>query len=243
VCTLLLFHRAFADTPLLVAANRDEHLERPAAPPSLRTLNNGIKLICPTDLAAGGTWLGANDRGVFSAITNRFGVPKDPARRSRGELVLNALEYATANEAARALEQLDPRRENAFHLAIADQNDGFVVVADGETLVVQTLEPGLTIITERSYAASSPRRERFIREKIGALATAPSNSELEQFLSTHDDEGFEGVCVHVPGLQYGTRSSTVFRSTKTAVSMRFAPGPPCTVSFLDVDLGAIPAQR
>lgn len=244
MCTLVLFFRAFAEAPLLIAANRDERLDRPAAPPSLRTLKNGVRVVCPTDLSAGGTWLGTNDRGLFSAITNRFGVAKDPARRSRGELVLDALLHDRAGDAAKEIAALDPKKENAFHLAIADRDEAHVVVCDGETIVHHVLEPGLTVITERSYSVHAPKRERFIREKMGSLTTVPKDRELELFLGTHDTDGFEGVCVHVPGLQYGTRSSTIFRAgaARTEVSMRFAAGPPCTVSFSPVDLGEIPTQ-
>jgi len=35
VCTLTVYFRAFDDFPLIIAANRDEHYDRPSAPPSL----------------------------------------------------------------------------------------------------------------------------------------------------------------------------------------------------------------
>ena len=68
---------------LQVAANRDEFLKRPAAPPSI--WEEGW--LAPRDLEAGGTWLGLNPRGLFVGVTNRAGVHRASDRRSRGLLV------------------------------------------------------------------------------------------------------------------------------------------------------------
>jgi uncharacterized protein with NRDE domain len=106
MCTLLVASRVFDDTPLLVAANRDERLDRPAAPPRLFEAR-AIPVVAPVDLQAGGTWLGLSARGVFAGITNRFGVPPDPARRSRGELVFEALLGADAQAGADRIAALD----------------------------------------------------------------------------------------------------------------------------------------
>ena len=69
MCTLALYFQCFDRYPLLVAANRDEHFDRPSAPPSL--LNNRPKLIAGKDLSAGGTWLGVNEFGLMAGILNR----------------------------------------------------------------------------------------------------------------------------------------------------------------------------
>ena len=90
MCTLIVLHRCFADAELLVAANRDEYLDRPAEPPALRRWN-GRTVLAPRDVRAGGTWLGLNDAGVFAALTNRPNATPDPTRRSRGLLVVDAL--------------------------------------------------------------------------------------------------------------------------------------------------------
>lgn len=87
MCVLALFLDAFPGVPLIVAANRDESLARPSAPP--QALAPGI--VGGKDLEGGGTWLGVNDDGVFVAITNR-GVPaRTPRSYSRGLLALEAL--------------------------------------------------------------------------------------------------------------------------------------------------------
>jgi uncharacterized protein with NRDE domain len=74
--------------PLVVAANRDEHHARPAAP--ARWWDEGW--LAGRDLTAGGTWLGVTRAGRFAFVTN----VREPGRRdveapSRGTLVTRAL--------------------------------------------------------------------------------------------------------------------------------------------------------
>src|SRR5258706_13330667 len=69
VCTLALYFHCFASYPVIVAANRDEHYDRPTAPPAL--LNDEPAMIAGKDLRAGGTWLGVNEYGLAVGILNR----------------------------------------------------------------------------------------------------------------------------------------------------------------------------
>ncbi|HVL58841.1 MAG TPA: NRDE family protein [Burkholderiaceae bacterium] len=71
---------------LVVAANRDEHHERPTAP--LHWWTESAELAGGRDLQAGGTWLGATRSGRFAALTNlRSPQPRLAGSPSRGELV------------------------------------------------------------------------------------------------------------------------------------------------------------
>ena len=82
-----------AGAPLVVAANRDEYLDRPAEGPALRQLASG-RVLASRDARAGGTWLGLSETGLFAALTNRPCPEPDPQRRSRGLLVHDALAAA-----------------------------------------------------------------------------------------------------------------------------------------------------
>ncbi|HXF76911.1 MAG TPA: NRDE family protein, partial [Methylomirabilota bacterium] len=35
MCTLAIYFRVFDDYPIILAANRDEHFDRPSAPPAI----------------------------------------------------------------------------------------------------------------------------------------------------------------------------------------------------------------
>src|SRR5438132_5679988 len=110
MCTLVIAFRARADAPLIVAANRDELYARPSAPPRLEP--GPPRALLPLDLRQGGTWLGLNEHGLFVGITNRAGGTKDPARKSRGLLVREALHARSARGLHAAMGQLDPQRHN-----------------------------------------------------------------------------------------------------------------------------------
>ncbi len=90
MCLILLSFRTHRHFPLVVAANRDEHYNRPAAPAGF--WEDNPEVYGGRDLEKGGTWMGFNRNGRFAAITNfRQGQPGAIAPRSRGELVSNFL--------------------------------------------------------------------------------------------------------------------------------------------------------
>src|SRR5206468_7634998 len=100
VCTLAAFVRVFPTHPLVVAANRDEYLARPATAPLLLR-DAAPRAFGGRDLTAGGTWLGVGEAGLVAGMLNRRGATApDPACRSRGQLCLDLLGCATAADAA-----------------------------------------------------------------------------------------------------------------------------------------------
>jgi uncharacterized protein with NRDE domain len=171
VCTLILATRVWPEAPLVVAANRDEALDRPSGPPRRYPLGER-SVLAPEDKVGGGTWLGVNDQGLFVGITNRFGLPKDPARRSRGRLVEEALGYQSAAEAFEGLDQLSPLKENGFHLVLADRQAAFLIYNDGAQIHRTSIPAGLLVVTERSFDAGPTRRTSNIAKELN-LMTGP----------------------------------------------------------------------
>jgi hypothetical protein len=125
MCTVVLLRRPGLRWPLLLAANRDELRSRPWRAPG-RHWPDRPDVIAGLDEEAGGSWLGVNDHGVVAAVLNRVGT-LGPAtgKRSRGELVLEALDHADAAAAAAALADLDPTAYRPFNLVVADNRDAF----------------------------------------------------------------------------------------------------------------------
>ena len=237
MCTLLLATGLWPEAPLVVAANRDERLDRPAAPPSL-WLDGPLPLLAPRDLEAGGTWLGLNGAGVFAGLTNRFGKPPDRVRRSRGEIVVRALEAPDALTAFAAMGALDPEAYNPFHLVVADRRGAGLVWSDGAALFADTLAPGVHFVTERSFGAAASGRHDLLSDGARALAAGPCPSQetLAGLLTTHADFGLDGVCVHLGGRPYGTRSSTLLwqGAAPDADRLLYADGPPCRTPYEDL---------
>jgi hypothetical protein len=125
MCTLVLLRRPGTAWPLVLAANRDELASRPARPPA-RHWPDRAEVVAGLDVQAGGSWLGINDHGVVAGVLNRTGtLGPEAGKRSRGELVLEALDHADAAAAAQALSGLDPDAYRPFNLVIADNRDAF----------------------------------------------------------------------------------------------------------------------
>ncbi len=235
MCTLVVATRVWNATPLLVAANRDEQLLRPAQTPTIRD-DGPIRRLMPRDLQAGGTWIGLNAAGVFAAITNRFGVPPDPAKASRGGLVERALTAPSAARGAAAVADLDAKGYNPFHLVVADRAGAHIVWSDTERLHRLTVPPGVTIVSERSFGAAESGREAYLAGRALDAGPEPSFDALHTLMATHRDPTFDGACVHWDEHDYGTRTTTLVRlgAADDDVSYQFTDGPPCVTSRTDL---------
>lgn len=118
MCTLVLLRRPDHDWPLIVGANRDEMVDRPSRAPG-RHWPDRPEILGGLDVLSGGSWLAMNDHGLVAAVLNRRGSLGPAAgKRSRGELVLEALDHADASAAAWALADLDPGAYRSFNLSL-----------------------------------------------------------------------------------------------------------------------------
>ncbi|MBV8119457.1 MAG: NRDE family protein [Alphaproteobacteria bacterium] len=159
MCTLVILRRPAHRWPVLIGANRDEMIDRRWQAPA-RHWPDRPEVVGGFDLLAGGSWLGVNDWGVVAAVLNRTGsLGPAPGRRSRGELVLEALDHADAVEAAQALSYLDPDAYRTFNLIIADEKDGFWLRhAGGRRVGVRPLKDGLSLIAAGDVDDPGSRR-------------------------------------------------------------------------------------
>ena len=233
MCTLIAAFHVFPRWPLVIAANRDEHLDRASSPP--RIWPGNPRFVAPRDDVAGGTWLGLNERGLFVGVTNRFGVPRDERRESRGKLVLEALAAPSARVLHERLAALSPNRFNAFHLFYADRFGAYVTWCDGKEVDQAVLASEVHIVTERSLGGDDHARTELIRSKWRELDPITADEQdVAKLLRLHASNPIGGTCIHAPGLNYGTRSSTIlFLSDPFADSrLFFADGNPCTEAYV-----------
>ncbi|MEN8159584.1 MAG: NRDE family protein [Myxococcota bacterium] len=236
MCTLIVLHRCFPDAELLVAANRDEYLERPAEGPELRSWQ-GRTVLAPRDTRAGGTWLGMNDTGVFAALTNRPNPTPDPSRRSRGLLVADALAAGSAAEASARLAELPARTYNPFNLVVCDREDAFVIVYE-EKPAARRLAAGAHVIGNGDPNSSRHPKVARLQGEVRPLVAGSSDQALEALgavCRSHRGGAnpLEDTCIHTD--RYGTRSSTLLRwgSRPEAHAFHFADGAPCERPYQD----------
>jgi uncharacterized protein with NRDE domain len=257
VCLLVVAFRLFPDTPLLIGANRDEFLNRPAVPMTVLR-DEGPRVLGGRDEQSGGTWLAVNERGVFAGLTNQpRAAGRDASRRTRGELPLALVAQSDA-----------PRGVDDFltHHRPVDYNGSWLLTGDRDSLfsidftglvepVAVALAPGLHVLENRPLGAPSPKAERVATALERATDAGSALSALRRVLGDHteaepggpaDAEGPDGPgatpkprssanCVHLG--EYGTRSSCLIRygtDPSRPPQIWVADGPPCTAPFVDV---------
>ncbi len=173
MCLLVVVSRLDPAAPLVIGANRDERLDRPAqAMTVLRTADP--RILGGRDEEAGGTWLAVNEHGVVAGLTNRPSPEgRDPAKRSRGELPLALAQH---RDAASAVEEFVATRRPA------DYNPAWLLVGDRDSLYsldmtgsgddppgVETLGPGVHILENNPLHADSSKA-RHVRGLLGDVA-------------------------------------------------------------------------
>ena len=236
MCTLIALHRCVPGLPLVVAANRDEYLDRPAEGPALRTGAAGA-LVAPLDCREGGTWLGVGPTGTFAGITNRPCAQRDPERRSRGHLVMDVLAEPDAHAAARALERVSAGAYNPFNLLVADGDNAFVAVYENE-VKVRALTPGIHVVGNADpNDRQVPKVARLLLESGRARELAPASVTDALAAVCRGHRGFADplaeTCIHTPA--YGTRSSALlsYSAPQRPDRLHFAAGPPCETPYDD----------
>jgi uncharacterized protein with NRDE domain len=92
MCLILFAYKVHPKYKLMVAANRDEFYQRPTAP--VHFWEDDSEILAGRDLEKMGSWMGITKSGRFAALTN-YRDPQEATegKRSRGELVANALQY------------------------------------------------------------------------------------------------------------------------------------------------------
>ena len=220
MCTLVLLLRP--GEALAVSGNRNELLSRPASGPRI---DHGV--FAPRDEAAHGTWLGLNRHGLFACVTNRHGAMLDARRRSRGLLVRDALQAASARALHQQLSTLPGDLHNGFHLVYSDLLETFVTWGDGFRITQLRLAPNeLQVVTERSFGAGEGERETAAKN---AFANLPLDLQTwRKPMTLHAQEPLESACVHAESFGYGTRSSLQLVLRPKTAQLSWTDGHPCT---------------
>lgn len=237
MCTVLVLLRPDDPWPLLVAANRDERLDRAFDPPG-RWWPDAPGIVAGRDVLGGGSWLGVNDDGVVATIVNgmdRLGPL--PGKRSRGELVLRALRERTANAAARAIGALDAASYRGFTLLVADRRAAYAVASDERTVRIGALVPGHHMVTPDGCDVDwSPRFATHFAAFRAAAPPDPARGDWSSWtalLRHADEDDPHRAMTVVTGHAFGTVCSALIAPSAppAAPVLLFANGPPTTAPY------------
>ncbi|MGQ0834244.1 MAG: NRDE family protein [Gammaproteobacteria bacterium] len=224
MCLLVLAWQSHPRYRLIVAANRDEFHDRPAAP--LAPWDDAPQLIAGRDLRAGGAWLGVDRERRFGVVTNYRELQR-PRRSapSRGRLIPEFLSGARNAREYLAELETDAPGYSGFNLLLA-AGDGLWYASNRADSFARQLSPGIHGLANQDLDAPSPKLLRVRRRFEASIARGDEISAAELFVILADRERL-GPDEELPstGLspeweralsspfvvhgQYGTRCSTV----------------------------------
>lgn len=175
MCLLVVLHQVVPGWPLVVAANRDERLDRPATAATILQAGDP-RIVGGRDELAGGTWLAVNEHGVVAGLTNRpVEGGRDLTKRSRGELPLALAGHPDAAEAAGQLARTVPGEAyNPCWMLVGDRRSLWAVAVDRPgPPAVRRLGPGVHVLENRALDEPSPKVDR-VRALLDAVRLAGS---------------------------------------------------------------------
>jgi uncharacterized protein with NRDE domain len=255
MCTVLVLRRVHPTLPLVLAANRDEFYARPTRGPEV--LLPSPRTIGGRDEVRSGTWMGVTDGGLFVGLTNqRTSGPADATRRSRGEVVLRALETGSVDGVERLLSTLEPAEFNPFNLLYGDAERLRVAYARPQGLTRADVPEGVHVLpNDLLDHPGIPKVSRALgltrdlaglewarlSERLKAALADHALPALEEVEEPQQDSRFtrelvrqlQALCIHTPA--YGTRSSALVALQPGRVAHYLATeGAPCVSPWVDV---------
>ncbi len=248
MCSIILLSRPGHEWPILIAANRDEMHDRPWDAPA-RHWSDRPEVVAGRDILAGGSWLGVNDFGLVAGVLNRRNtLGPEAGKRSRGELVLDALDFADAVDAVDMLRELDASAYRPFNMIVADNTHAFWLRNLGSEVEAIELAPGVSMITAMDLNdPGSPRTRHFLPKWREASAPEPSSGEWQAWTSLlqsreHEAGGdvFDAMYI-VSNTGFGTVSSSLIAlpsvdHAERKPVWRFLGGRPDMQTWKEIDL-------
>jgi hypothetical protein len=242
MCTVVLLTRPDHAWPLMLAANRDERLERVwDSPAAWWPERPGV--VAGRDRSGGGTWMGVNRHRVLAAVLNRPGsLGPLPGKRSRGELPLLALAHASAATAAAAIAALDSAFWRSFNMVVADATGtAFFLrgLGAGRPEAIP-LDAGLHMVTSRDPDDFTSQRvaRHLPRFRAAPPPDADGWSAWRAILTDRSGGPAEQITV-APRAGYGTTCSSLLGLPRQGAPVWcFAPTTPDATIFRRVEMKA-----
>jgi uncharacterized protein with NRDE domain len=178
MCLLVIAWQAHPRYRLIVAANRDEYHERPAA--ALGRWAESLGILAGRDLRAGGTWLGLDRARRFGVVTNfRELQQARPAAPSRGSLIPQYL--GGAADAAGFFGELAGAADgySGFNLLLADRQ-ALWYGSNRAQPFARSLPPGVYGLSNELLDTPWPKLVR-VKSRFGQWLADPAATAADLF--------------------------------------------------------------
>ncbi|MFY0678699.1 MAG: NRDE family protein [Neptuniibacter sp.] len=239
MCLMTFAYKSHPVYSFILLANRDEFYARPSLP--MHFWNEQPDLLAGQDLEQGGTWLGINKQGKFTAVTNyRDGKTAKGDALSRGALTREYL--CSSLPASQYLEQLQPRQGQFgdYNLLLGDAS-GLCYQSNREG-PVRKLTPGIyglsnallntpwpKLLQVRSLLSEALSQLEPDKEQLFDIMSDPLQAEPSQLPDTGISEEWEQLLssCFIQSSEYGTRATTVLMQKTcgetTIIEKNFGP--------------------
>ena len=251
MCSIVILKKSENEWPLIIAANRDEMNNRKSLPPG-RHWKDKLHIFAGKDLLAGGSWLGVNDSGVVAGIMNRKNClgPMEN-KKSRGELVLNALDHEDAVKSSNAIVKIQKDNYRGFNMFIGDNSNSYWIKSEETSLDIEciNISDGFSMITSHDRNdLNSSRIKNYLPKFSLSREPNPTKNEWndwEKLLgSTYSEDGvpLSAMCIKTDmGFQTVSSSFIAIPSSKYKLNInkpifRYANGSPDCMNFKNLKL-------
>ncbi len=236
MCLILFSFDDSSETPLIVAANRDEFFKRPSA--SAHFWEEAPAVFAGRDLVAHGTWMGVTQSGRFAAVTNvrEPDIVVDNAL-SRGDLTRH---FLTGNlHAEEYLHSIEPEkmRYSGFNLLVGEISNHRceLFYSSNRRAGIHRLDNGVYGLSNHLLDSPWPKVKAgkdFLQSCLSPADTQTLHQQLRSHLenpalaedghlpstgvSYEREKALSAAFITLP--DYGTRTSTVITIDKQHIS-------------------------
>lgn len=222
MCLILFANEVHPKYKRIVASNRDEYYQRPTAP--VHFWEDHPEILAGRDLEKMGTWMGVTITGRFGALTN-YRDPKENSsgKRSRGELVADALKYR--GNIKDYFQTLNNKNEEypGYNLLVGDQDGLYYYSNIGKEML--EVGPGIYGLSNHLLNTDWPKVRKG-KEGMDKIIQKHSEDMIEDLFCLLQNSDYApdellpntGVSLEwermlsplfITSKDYGTRSSTV----------------------------------
>lgn len=232
MCLIVFANRVVPGYELILIANRDEFLKRSTAPLDWWPDHPGI--LAGKDLIGGGTWLGVNRKGEWTAITNyREPLPDFPNPPSRGILTRNILENNLTLLSGSVFMNPPPEDYHGFNL-LEGNRSGVGYLSNRSELGPSLLIPGIYGLSNHLLDTPWPKVQKTKAAFKKAVGQGRVDfAELFDILGDSEEAGGEelpqtgvppqwekvlsAAYINAEELGYGTRLRTILTISDTGL--------------------------